>query len=130
RMTPHVLKEMRDEEGTVIRRFHATPWRTAVTPDVAGTIKAAMEQVVQSGTATRLAVPGVPTAGKTGTAQIGNGLSHAWIVGFAPADAPRVAIAVIVESQSGNTEATGGRVAAPIGEKVLEAALNVTTPSP
>ena len=129
-MTPHVLKEVRDDEGTVIRRYRAAPWRTAVTPAVAQTIKSAMQLVVQRGTATRLAVPGVPTAGKTGTAQIGNGLSHAWIVGFAPADAPRVAIAVIVESQSGNTEATGGRVAAPIGEKVLEAALNVTNTSP
>jgi penicillin-binding protein A len=129
-MAPHVLKEVRDEEGTVIRRFHVTPWRTAVTPEVASTMRSAMQLVVQSGTATRLAVPGVPTAGKTGTAQIGNGLSHAWIIGFAPADAPRVAVAVIVESQSGNTEATGGRVAAPIGEKVLEAALNVTSASP
>ena len=129
-MEPHVLKEVRDEEGTVVRRFHPTVWKTAVTPEVANTVRQAMALVVQSGTATRLAVPGVPTAGKTGTAQIGNGLSHAWIIGFAPVDEPRVAIAVIVESQSGNTEATGGRVAAPIGQKVLEAALRVRTGSP
>jgi peptidoglycan glycosyltransferase len=129
-MTPHVLKEVRDDEGALVRRYRPVVWRTAVTPDVADTVREAMTQVVQRGTATRLAVPGVPTAGKTGTAQIGNGKSHAWIVGFAPADAPRVAIAVIVESQSGNTEATGGRVAAPIGQKVLEAALNVVATSP
>lgn len=129
-MAPHVLKEVRDDEGTVVRRFHPTIWKTAVTPDVASTIRQAMALVVQSGTATRLAVPGYATAGKTGTAQIGNGLSHAWIIGFAPVEAPRVAVAVIVESQSGNTEATGGRVAAPIGEKVLEAALRVVTGSP
>jgi penicillin-binding protein A len=129
-MTPHVLKEVRDDEGSLVRRFRPTIWKTAVTPDVASTVRQAMVLVVQSGTATRLAVPGVATAGKTGTAQIGNGLSHAWIIGFAPADAPRVAVAVIVESQSGNTEATGGRVAAPIGEKVLEAALSVVSSSP
>jgi len=129
-MSPHVLKEVRDEEGTVVRRFRPTVWKTAVTPEVADTVRQAMALVVQSGTATRLAVPGVPTAGKTGTAQIGNGLSHAWVIGFAPVDEPRIAVAVIVESQSGNTEATGGRVAAPIGEKVLEAALRVVTGSP
>ena len=129
-MTPHVLKEVRDDEGTVVRRFRSSRWKTAVAPDVARTMRDAMRLVVESGTATRLAVPGVPTAGKTGTAQIGNGQSHAWIIGFAPADAPRVAIAVIVEAQSGNTEATGGRVAAPIGQKVLEAALNLTSASP
>ena len=72
----------------------------------------------------------MPTAGKTGTAQIGNGMSHAWVIGFAPADAPRVAVAVIVESQSGTTEATGGRVAAPIGRTVLEAALNAQATAP
>jgi peptidoglycan glycosyltransferase len=67
----------------------------------------------------------VPTAGKTGTAQVGDGTSHAWIIGFAPVDNPRVAVAVVVENQQGASEATGGRVAAPIGEKVLEAALHI-----
>jgi peptidoglycan glycosyltransferase len=127
-MAPHVLKEVRDDEGEVVRTFKPTPWRTAVSPEVAATVRDAMVQVAQKGTATRLQVPGVPTAGKTGTAQIGNGSSHTWIIGFAPADAPRVAIAVIVEAQRGASEATGGRVAAPIGEKVLEAALRVARP--
>jgi peptidoglycan glycosyltransferase len=129
-MTPHVLKEIRDDEGDVVRRYRPTPWRTAVTADVAATVRDAMVGVVERGTATRLHVPGVPTAGKTGTAQIGNGSSHAWIIGFAPADAPRVAVAVIVESQAGTSESTGGRVAAPIGEKVLEAALKVAPATP
>jgi peptidoglycan glycosyltransferase len=129
-MTPHVLKEVRDDEGEVVRRYKPTPWRTAVTSNVAATVRDAMVGVVERGTATRLHVPGVPTAGKTGTAQIGNGSSHAWIVGFAPADAPRVAVAVIVESQTGTSESTGGRVAAPIGEKVLEAALKVAPATP
>jgi peptidoglycan glycosyltransferase len=92
-------------------------------------MREAMINVAANGTATRLQVPGVPTAGKTGTAQVGttSGLSHAWIVGFAPADAPRVAIAVIVESvPGGGSEATGGRLAAPIGQQVLQAGLAAT----
>jgi peptidoglycan glycosyltransferase len=129
-MTPHVMREVRDDQGEVVQRYKTQPWLTAVDPQVAATVRDAMVGVVQRGTATRLAVPGVPTAGKTGTAQIGNGLSHAWIIGFAPADAPRVAIAVIVEAQSGASEATGGRVAAPIAQQVLVAALNALPASP
>ena len=43
-------------------------------------------------------VPGVTTAGKSGTAELGGrGEPHSWFIGFAPADAPTIAIAVIVE---------------------------------
>jgi peptidoglycan glycosyltransferase len=124
-MKPHVMSEVRDRNGDVVRRYHPEPWRQVVTPEIAATMRDAMVQVAQKGTATRLQVPGVTTAGKTGTAQLGNGTSHAWIIGFAPAEAPRVAIAVIVEAQPGASEQTGGRVAAPIGQAVLQAALAV-----
>jgi peptidoglycan glycosyltransferase len=122
-MTPHVMAEVVNDDGEVIDRYEPSVWRTAMSPEVAGAVRDAMVTVVADGTATRLAVPGVTTAGKTGTAQIGNGLSHAWIVGFAPAEAPRVAVAVIVEAQEGASEQTGGRVAAPIAQAVLAAAL-------
>jgi peptidoglycan glycosyltransferase len=63
-------------------------------------------------------------AAKTGTAQtIGNN-AHAWLIAFAPAEAPKVAVAVIVESQPGlGDNVTGGRVAAPIAAAVMSAAL-------
>ncbi|MBW3626815.1 MAG: penicillin-binding protein 2, partial [Actinobacteria bacterium] len=118
-----VMREVRDNEGRVVETWEPRSWKRAIRPDVAATLTDAMRGVVEEGTATRLAVPGVPTAGKTGTAQLGNGLSHAWIVGFAPADAPRVAVAVIVEAQPGASEQTGGQVAAPIAQAVLSAAL-------
>jgi penicillin-binding protein A len=128
-MKPHVMGEVRDDEGDVVRAYRPEPWRTALPPDQAGVMRDAMINVAENGTATRLRVPGVLTAGKTGTAQVGttSDLSHAWIVGFAPADAPRVAIAVIVESvPGGGSEATGGRLAAPIGQQVLQAGLAAT----
>jgi peptidoglycan glycosyltransferase len=114
---------VRDQDGEVVDRFEPTVWTRATSAAVASTLTDAMTGVVERGTASRLAVPGVPTAGKTGTAQLGNGLSHAWIIGFAPSDAPRVAVAVIVEAQPGASEQTGGRVAAPIAQAVLSAAL-------
>jgi peptidoglycan glycosyltransferase len=128
-MRPHVMAEVRDDEGDVVRAYRSSPWRTAITPQNAEVMRGAMINVAENGTATRLRVPGVATAGKTGTAQVGttSDLSHAWIVGFAPADAPRVAIAVIVENvPGGGSEATGGRLAAPIGQQVLQAGLAAT----
>ena len=70
-------------------------------------------------------VPGVTVAGKTGTAQHGEGANpHAWFVCFAPAEAPQIAVAVIVlDGGSLGSEATGGQVAAPIARAILEAAL-------
>ena len=124
-MEPHVLAEVRDREGDVVRRHRPEVWRRAVSPEVAALVRDAMVLTAQEGTARALQVPGQTTAGKTGTAQLGNGTSHAWIIGFAPAEAPRVAVAVIVEAQPGASEVTGGRVAAPIGRAVLEAALRV-----
>lgn len=66
---------------------------------------------------------GTQVAGKTGTAQTVEGASpHAWFVAFAPADDPKLAVAVIVENGGSlGSEATGGAVAAPIAKAVLEA---------
>jgi peptidoglycan glycosyltransferase len=124
-MVPHVMREVIDDEGKVVSRYRPSVWQRAMSEQHAAILRDDMAQVVASGTARNLAVPNVPTAGKTGTAQVGDGSSHAWIIGFAPVDAPRVAVAVIVENQEGASEATGGRVAAPIGRAVLEAALQV-----
>ncbi len=75
------------------------------------------------GTATRLQIPGYEVGGKTGTAQLGTDppASHTWIIGFAgPPGDPQIAIAVVVLNQPGfGSEATGGRVAAPIAKQVM-----------
>ena len=87
-----------------------------MTPTTAQAITSMMEQVVQRGTGTRARIPGITVAGKTGTAQTTPGAApHAWFIGFAPAEAPRYAVAVLVEhGGSLGSEATGGRVAGPI----------------
>jgi peptidoglycan glycosyltransferase len=85
-----------------------------------------MVSVVQSGTGTAAQIPGIEVAGKTGTAQHGEGLPpHAWFVSFAPAQNPKIAVAVIVlDGGSLGSDATGGVVAAPIAKAVMEAALH------
>jgi peptidoglycan glycosyltransferase len=122
-MKPYLVAEVRDREGAVVRSAAPAPWRTAMSPEHAAALRDAMVQVVARGTGTRAQVPGVTVAGKTGTAQTVGDNAHAWFVGFAPAEAPRVAVAVIVESQPEVSEATGGRIAAPVARAVLAAAL-------
>jgi len=116
---------VRDSEGRVIDTFKPSPWTTAVSPGVASTTKDMMIGVVERGSGTRARIPGVRVAGKTGTAQTGRDTSHVWFTAFAPADDPRVAVAVILEDQPSADEATGGALAAPIAQTVMRAALGM-----
>jgi peptidoglycan glycosyltransferase len=122
-MAPHVFAEARDSEGSVVDRYRPKPWVRAVSPEVASTLNAMMINVVERGTGRRGAIEGVRVAGKTGTAQTGRDASHAWFIAFAPAEAPTVAVAVILENQSNVNEVTGGVDAAPIARAVMQAAL-------
>jgi peptidoglycan glycosyltransferase len=122
---PRAALEIRNEDGDVVKRFEPEPWKTAMSPTTSQALTAMMRAVVERGTGTRARIPQAAVAGKTGTAQNATGAAHAWFVGFAPADAPRYAIAVIVENGgSTGSEATGGAVAAPIAGRVLAAALD------
>ena len=123
-MKPHLLAEVRDHNGRVMRTAEPAEWKRAMSPENAAALRDMMIAVVDSGTATRVALPGIKVAAKTGTAQTTGDNSHAWLVAFAPAEAPKVAVAVIVESQPGlGDTVTGGRIAAPIARAVLQAAL-------
>ncbi|MBM3675630.1 MAG: penicillin-binding protein 2 [Actinobacteria bacterium] len=126
-MRPHVGAEVTDDEGRTLRTIPARAWKTAMPAATAATIRDYMVQVVERGTGTAAQIDGVAVAGKTGTAQTCEGCKpHAWFVAFAPAEAPRYAVAVIVENGgvSGDT-ATGGRVAAPIATRMLRLLLGV-----
>jgi peptidoglycan glycosyltransferase len=92
-------------------------------PQTAADVTAMMQSVVDKGTGTNAQIPGVAVAGKTGTAQTVAGTNpHTWFICFAPANDPKIAIAVIVEhGGTYGSEATGGLVAAPIVKQILEA---------
>jgi cell division protein FtsI/penicillin-binding protein 2 len=79
----------------------------------------ALVAVVEGGTAKAARIPGVRVAGKTGSSEHRRGSrTHGWFVGFAPADNPRIAIAVVLEAAG-----HGGEVAVPVAKQVLEAYL-------
>ena len=124
-MQPQLVSEIRDPSGRVVKTFDPTVYSKPLSPENAATLTQMMVGVVQSGTGTAAQIPGITVAGKTGTAQHGEGQApHAWFVCFAPAQQPQVAVAVIVlDGGSLGSEATGGAVAAPIAKAVLEAAL-------
>jgi len=124
-MQPRLVTEARDPSGRVIAEFDPHEFSEPLSPENAAALTQMMVGVVESGTGTAAQIPGVTVAGKTGTAQHGDGEDpHAWFVCFAPAEAPRIAVAVIVlDGGSLGSEATGGQVAAPIARAVLEAGL-------
>lgn len=126
-MKPHVLAEVRNSQGEIVKSYTPTPWLHPMTDVFAATMRQDMIGVVQGGTAVGMQIPGFEVGGKTGTAQLGTTppRSHTWIIGFAgpPGQPPTVAIAVVVLDQSGANESTGGVVAAPIAKAVLTAAL-------
>ncbi|WP_456786179.1 peptidoglycan D,D-transpeptidase FtsI family protein [Cellulomonas sp. P5_C5] len=124
-MTPYLVQTVRSADLHLVDETKPTLYSTATSPGTAASMRDMMVGVVESGSGEAAQIPGVQVAGKTGTAQTADGQApHAWFTAFAPADAPRVAVAVIVEhgGNAGN-EATGGRVAAPIAKAVIEAVL-------
>ncbi|HKA92538.1 MAG TPA: penicillin-binding transpeptidase domain-containing protein [Acidimicrobiia bacterium] len=124
-MQPHVADRITDGDDNTVKTIGAKGWQTAMTPQVAATVTQLMVSVVERGTGTAARIPGVSVAGKTGTAQVqGAAAPHAWFVGFAPVEDPQVAVAVIVEhGGSAGSEATGGRVAAPIAAQMMRMVL-------
>ena len=86
-MTPHVMREVRDDQGEKVDEFDSDVWTTAMSPQTADTLRRGMISVVTDGTASRLAedLDDFEVGGKTGTAQLGTDppRSHAWIIGFA-----------------------------------------------
>ncbi len=121
-MAPHIGRRALDRGGSVVRELDPVEIGKPASPAVAQELTEMMEQVVESGTGTAAAIPNVRVAGKTGTAETGApGTNEAWFIGFAPADNPQVAVAVVIE----DTPQTGGEIAAPVARSVMETALEV-----
>ena len=125
-MRPYLVQSVIGSDLAVIESTEPQELSQAVTPDVAAQLTRMMEAVVEDGSGVRAQIPGVAVAGKTGTAQHGEGRkAHAWFISFAPANDPEIAVAVIAEDGgvAGN-EAGGGAVAAPIAKQMMEAGLD------
>ena len=113
RMLPYLVASTYDAGGDPVAETSPTSLGRVISPATATDLTRMMVEVVRRGTATAAAIPGVQVAGKTGTSVTG----PVWFTGFAPADEPTIAVAVVVFDAGAG--ASGGRTAAPIARAIL-----------
>ena len=118
-MTPHVMSQIQDPKDNVVESYKPTQWIRATSSQTAQSISGLMQAVATSGTAAGIFPASWDVAAKTGTAQdgVGNTSTDDWMIAFAPASHPVIAIAVVVPHQV--VSATGATVAGPIVKTVL-----------
>ena len=122
-MQPTLVDSVTSPDLRIIDEFQPEVFSTPVSPEVSATMVQMLVNGVSNGAASNARISGVNVGGKTGTAENGAGEPYTlWFTGFAPAENPQVAIAVVIENGAPN--AFGNKVAAPIAKRVLEAVLS------
>ncbi|NHI15914.1 penicillin-binding transpeptidase domain-containing protein [Microbacterium excoecariae] len=124
-MQPTMVDQILGDDLSVQESTTASEWGRALEADEANAVTDMMVSSVAEGAATGARIEGVDVAGKTGTAENADGDPYTlWFTGFAPADDPQVAVAVVVEDGGGvGQTGSGNTIAAPIAKKVMEAVL-------
>jgi len=124
-MQPKLVEAIIGPDQTTLEAFEPTTFGQPISPATAQALTAMMVASVENGAASDAAIPGLTVAGKTGTAEKGPDDPYSlWFVGFAPAEDPRVAVAVVVQDGGGlGQSGSGAEVAAPIGKAVIEAVM-------
>jgi len=131
-MKPYLVSEEQAPNLAVLSHPDPEVLNQVMDSDQAHQLTAMMVNVVAKGTGTAAQIPGIQVAGKTGTADNGPQKAdgsyvnqpHAWFSGFAPADNPKIAVAVIIENGGvRGSETTGGLAAAPVAQAVMKAYL-------
>jgi penicillin-binding protein A len=115
---PYIVQRVLGHDGSTVVSSRPSNLGRAIKPETAADLTQMMVSVVQAGTATAAQIPGIEVAGKTGTAETNvNRVYTAWFVCFAPANDPKVAVAVVLEDQ---LNGFGGSVSAPIAKQMVE----------
>ena len=116
-MKPYIIDRVETDKNVIVKQFQPETYGTFMSVEEASALKMLMQEVVESGTATKLSGQGYTAAGKTGSAEYNqNADSHAWFTGFAPADNPQVAVTIIIEGAG-----SGGDYAVPIARRIFDA---------
>jgi peptidoglycan glycosyltransferase len=120
RMKPRLMERVVAKDGRVKQRIRPQKAADVMSAKSAAEVGQMMQHVVEEGTGTAARLQGISVAGKTGTAEIpGTSENQVWFIGYAPADNPRMAVAVTIE----RTQGEGGTVAAPVAKQVLQTLL-------
>ncbi|WP_328331620.1 penicillin-binding transpeptidase domain-containing protein [Kribbella sp. NBC_00382] len=125
-MKPYLVQSVRTADLKTVSETKPEELHQAVSPEVASELTAMMVDVVKNGTGKPGQISGIDVAGKTGTAQSAKDRPpYAWFTAFAPANDPQIAVAVIIEDAVGvgRDDIAGGKLAAPVAKKMMEAVL-------
>ena len=116
-MKPYLVDCVKNSEGNIIKQFTPNTYRRLMSEDEADILIGLMQEVVKSGTATRLSGLSYTAAGKTGSAEFNNIKtdSHAWFTGFAPVEDPEICVTIIIEGAG-----SGGDYAVPIAKRIFD----------
>ena len=115
-MKPYFIDRVENVGGQTIKKFMPSSAGSLMSAGDAGLLTEFLTDVVTEGTGSAVRTDAYTVAGKTGSAEFETGKeTHAWFVGFAPAEDPKVAVCVLVE-ESGS----GGQVAAPIARAIFD----------
>ncbi|HLJ01848.1 MAG TPA: penicillin-binding transpeptidase domain-containing protein [Solirubrobacteraceae bacterium] len=123
-MRPHFATRIVDPDGRTVQTIDPSVYQQVMKPSTAAQLTQMMRKVVEEGTGAPAQLGGISVAGKTGTASIGapnSGLTEPWFIGFAPAESPKVAVAVTIAQTRGGF---GGSVAAPIAKAIIQLLLS------
>lgn len=128
-MQPHLVKQVIDNEGNIIKSIEPKVVKQVISPEVASQLRLILEGVVSNGTGKNAFIEGYRVAGKTGTAQkvspTGGYMANEYVasfIGFAPADKPQIACIVVVDAPQGYPY-YGGWVAAPAFREIIKDSL-------
>ncbi|MCL2826418.1 MAG: FtsW/RodA/SpoVE family cell cycle protein [Eggerthellaceae bacterium] len=117
--TPYIVDSVSNAQGMVSYQATPTVYSQAISAATAKRVVEVLKGVVNQGTGTAAAIPGVQVAGKTGTAETGKPIDDSWFVGFAPADNPTVVVAIVIEQGAQDYNASAK------AQNVLKTALEV-----
>ena len=121
-MKPYLESKIQDGYGHVVEERQPEEYGRIISKKQAKVVQEYMRSVVTEGTASGLAYQSYTSAGKTGSAEYDEkGNSHAWFVGYAPAENPEIAVSVILEGAG-----TGGEYAVPVARNIFDAYFNTT----
>ncbi len=118
-MQPYVVDRVENADGAAVKTFQPTAYGELMVANEAEALQGLLEAVVTDGTGSALRTEDYSAAGKTGSAEFDrNKETHAWFVGYAPAEEPEIAVCVIVEEGG-----SGSRAAGPIARRLFDAVL-------
>ena len=116
-MKPYLIDRVENASGELVKEFRPSEAAELMVPNEAAALQELLIQVVNEGTGSALKRDSYQAAGKTGSAEFETGKeTHAWFVGYAPAEDPKIAVCVIVEEGG-----SGGGTAAPIAAELMDA---------